>query len=189
MNKIVIDRKLLIDRLQKVIGPTTGKTTFPIFSTALIEITNRKIRFTTTDLELTMISEIEAASAQTTTFCVSVAKFLAILKEFSAETVSLDIQKTFLWITCGKCELKLHIVSAEEFPKVPVFKDTPVIKIPSSTLKEMIALTSFSVFVGEGNYVLNGILCELEADTIKLVSTDGKDFLWLLEKSQKNRRL
>lgn len=171
---IVVDRKRFIDVLQKISAPTTTKTTFPIFSTVLIDISGKKINFTTTDLELTLTSQMQIKQETQKTFCVSLAKLLSILKEFNQEQVSLKPQKGFLWITCENCELKLNIINPEEFPKQPQFRDKQVIKVLTQTLREMIRLVSFSVFIGEGNYVLSGVLAEIEKDTIKFVSTDGK---------------
>lgn len=173
---IKINRKVLLESLQKVTGPATGKTTLPIFSSVLIEIYDRKIRFISTDLELTVISHMDIADAleEKESFCVSLMKLISILKEFSSPEVTLKTQKNFLWITCENCELKLNIINADEFPKLPVFKDKEAVKVQSEDLDEMIKSTSFSVFVGEGNYVLNGVLCEIEKDFIRFVSTDGK---------------
>lgn len=171
---IVVSRKKIVEVLQKISAPTTTKSTFPIFSTVLIEILDKKIHFTTTDLELTITSQMQTNSEAQNVFCVSLTKLLSILKEFSHEQISLKPQKSFLWITCENCELKLNIINPEEFPKQPQFRDKQAIKVSTQTLKEMIRLVSFSVFVGEGNYVLSGVLTEIEKDKIRFVTTDGK---------------
>ena len=171
---IIIDRKLLISVLQCMTAPTVSKTNFPILSTVLIEFLDKKIRFTTTDLELTIISQIETDHQLNESFCVSIAKFLSILKEFNTPQVALKRQKNHLWITCENCELKLNIAPSEEFPKPPVLKDREVVKLNAETFKEMIKYASFSVFAGEGNYVLSGILCEITKNKIRLTSSDTK---------------
>ena len=79
-----------------------------------------------------------------------------------------------MWITCENCELKLNIASSGEFPKPPVLKDREVVKLSPGTLKDMIRYSSFSVFSGEGNYVLSGVLCEITKNKIRLTSSDTK---------------
>ncbi len=170
---IVIERSKLLNTLQKLNIPTL-KSSFPILSTVLIEIEEEKIKFTTTNLELTVISQIKVLSRIRQSFCVSLVKFLSILKEFSEERVSLSLQKNFLWITCENCEFKLNIIEAAEFPKIPVLKDKQVIKINSPILREMINFTNFSVFIGEANYVLTGFFCEIEGRKIKFTTSDTK---------------
>jgi DNA polymerase-3 subunit beta len=177
-----INRKLLVDNLQNISGPTQSKSTFPIFSSVLIDIQGNKISLTTTDLEMTMITEIEQTqSTKQESFCVSHKKFLSILKEFNTEIVTLKIEKNFLWIICENSEFKLNILPKEEFPKIPFFKDKHALKFKTEEINEMIEKTSFCVFVGEGSYILNGILCEIEKNHIRLISTDGKR-LALIEK-------
>jgi DNA polymerase-3 subunit beta len=61
-----------------------------------------------------------------------------------------------------------------EFPKLPKFTNQRVIKINQGDLKEMLSLVSFAVSYDETRYILNGILCQIEKDIIKLITTDGK---------------
>ncbi|MBN2120219.1 MAG: DNA polymerase III subunit beta [Candidatus Omnitrophica bacterium] len=171
---IVLDRKLLINLLHKTISPTVSKTNFPILSTVLIDFSDKKMKVTATDLELTIISYLEISQDIKASFCVSLTKFLSILKELSSVEVTLKLQKNFLWITCENCELKLNIIDPQEFPKPPTLKDKEVIKLSPEILGEMIKFSSFSVFVGEGNYVLSGIFCEIEKNKIRLTSSDTK---------------
>jgi len=132
------------------------------------------ITFTTTDLEMTMVATMESTAQKQEAFCVSLKKFLSILKEFSSEEVTLKVEKNFLWITCENGEFKLNILPKEEFPKVPVFKDKHALKLKGDDIGQMVEMTSFCVFVGEGSYVLNGTLCEIEKNLIRFVATDGK---------------
>ena len=171
---IVVRRRSLINALQKMSVSTASKTNFPILSTVLIEFVNKTVKFITTDLELTIISQLEMEQEANEAFCVSLMKFLSILKEFTADEITLKYQQNILWITCENCELKLNTVNPQDFPKPPVLRDKEAIRISSDVLREMIKFTSFSVFIGEGNYVLSGILCEIEKNKIRLTSSDTK---------------
>ena len=174
MNSIKVERRRLIEVLQKLNIISLGKTTFPVLSTVLIKGGDKKIKFTSTNLELTITSQIEIPSEFNQSFCVSLVKFLSILKEFTSEIVDLRLEKNFLWITCENCEFKLNIISAEEFPSLPVLKDKQTIRLITEILKEMINLTHFSVFTGEANYVLTGFLWEVEANILKITTSDTK---------------
>lgn len=172
--KIIVERKRLLETLQKISGPTLTKTTFPVFSMTLVELIPGKLKLSTTDLELTVISEISVEHSLKKGICVPFKKFLAIIKEFSEKEVQLWIQENILWISCEKCELKLNGIPEEEFPKLPVLKNRPVVKINSWELKRMIDLTSFSVLTQTPGHFLNGVLLEIEEEEIRMVSTDGK---------------
>ena len=71
---------------------------------------------------------------------------------------------------------------AEEFPKLPEFKDKEVIKLEQSALKQMLTLTSFAVSLDETRYILNGILFKINKNNLTLVATDGKR-LAIIEKN------
>ncbi|MCD6539293.1 MAG: DNA polymerase III subunit beta [Candidatus Omnitrophica bacterium] len=174
MNSIKVEKRKLIEILQKLNIVSSGKATLPVLSTVLIKGEGRKIKFTFTNLELTIISQIEIPSEFNQSFCVSLVKFLSILKELTSEVVDLRLEKNFLWITCENCEFKLNIISAEEFPSLPILKDRQTIKLNAEILKEMINLTYFSVFTGEANYVLTGFLWEVEANILKITTSDTK---------------
>ena len=59
-------------------------------------------------------------------------------------------------------------------PQIQEAKGVSLIKIDPQKLEEMIKLTSFCVGQEDVNYVLGGILFEIEEDKLRLVSTDGK---------------
>jgi DNA polymerase-3 subunit beta len=75
-------------------------------------------------------------------------------------------------------------LAAEEFPRLPEFKDKRVIKLEQAILKQMLNLTSFAVSIDETRYILNGILFKIQKDNLILVATDGKR-LAVIEKKLK----
>jgi DNA polymerase-3 subunit beta len=72
------------------------------------------------------------------------------------------------------CQFKIIGLPAEEFPKLPEFKDKEAIRLEQSLLKHMLNLTGFAVSLDETRYILNGILFKISKDQIHLVATDGK---------------
>jgi len=171
---IRINRKQLVENLKKISGPTMSKSTFPIFSHVLMEISPTKASFSATDLEMSIVTEIDGAFIGESSFCVQYKKIISILNELSDEEISLDVKNNVLWITCENCEFKLNIVAKEEFPNLPAFDDKNMIKLSTQGLQELIDLTAFCVFSGEGSYVLSGVLCEIEGTLVRMVGTDGK---------------
>lgn len=102
-------------------------------------------------------------------------RFSDIVRELPSGEIIISTKKNNqVDIEGNKCRFKLLGLPKEEFPKFPEFKDKEVIKIGQSIFKEMIRLTSFAVSHEESRYVLNGILLEINADTIRMVATDGR---------------
>ncbi len=172
--KINIEKNLLVDALNKIVGPTTTKQNFPILSSVLLLAEENKVKFTTTDLDVSIMALQEAEVKESGTIAVPMKRFFSIARELPSEKVKIEKVKNNLLINCGKVEVKINTLDPKEFPQVQEAKGVSLIKLDPQTTEEMIRLTSFSVGYEDVNYVLNGIFFELMENKITLVSTDGK---------------
>ena len=59
------------------------------------------------------------------------------------------------------------------FPSLPVFPTTGMVKVPSHALRTMIGKTIFAISNEESRYTLNGALLVLKPESLVMVSTDG----------------
>lgn len=180
--KFNINKEILVESLQKVLGPTTTKQNFPILGSVLIATTSDKVILTATDLDTTIICSQKGDIVTSGKVAIPMKRFLSIARELPPGEITLEATKTSLLIKCGKIEFKVNILNAEEFPQLPESKSTSLIKILPQELEEMIKLTSFCVGYEDVSYVLGGILFEIEKNKINLVATDGKRLAF----SQKN---
>ncbi len=171
---ITINRRDLVEGLKIVVGPTTTKQNFLALGSVLIETENNQVKFTTTDLDLTITTQTQAENTTAGKILVPMRRFLSIVRELPESKVTLEKLKNILLIRCGKTEFKINTVKEEEFPKIQEKKEAATIKILPETLEEMINLTSFCAGYEDVNYILSGVLFELEENKIKLVATDGK---------------
>jgi len=172
--KFILDKDILVAQLQKVFGPTATKQNFPILASVLITTTNNTVVFTTTDLDMTIVSAQKTEESTSGQVVIPMKRFFSIIRELPSQKVSIENIKNNLLIKCGKVEFKINTLNPEEFPKQPENKNTSLIKIIPQELDETIRLTSFSVGQEDVSYVLSGILFEIEKNKINLVSTDGK---------------
>ncbi len=171
--KILIEKNSLEGILQKVSGGVSNKNT-PALSSVLIESLEKKVRVTATDLELTIFYTQESEVEEKGSICVPFKSLLSLTKGLPEGKVDIKATEDKMWIKCGKCEYILNGFHKQNFPKVSTSKEKQIIRVNSEELQEMIRLTNFCAFTGESNYVLSGILFELEKDKLKLVATDGK---------------
>ncbi len=172
--KFNINREVLADALQTVVGPTMTKQNLPILNSVLLDISKNNLKLITTDLDITIISIIPANIITPGRVSVPMKRFLSIVREMPPEEITIEKAKNTLLIKCGKVEFKVNTLNAEEFPQVQENKKTSLIKIDPLKIEEMIKLTSFCVGQEDTNYVLGGILFEIIEDKIKLIATDGK---------------
>lgn len=171
---ITIGKKNLVDSLKRVVGPTTTKQDFLALGSVLIEAGEEMVKFTTTDLDLTITTKTKGEVEAPGKVLVPMRRVMAIARELPEGDVNLEKLKSILLIRCGKVEFKINTLKEEEFPKIQEKKEAVTIKALPEILEEMIQLTAFCAGYEDVNYVLSGVLFELEEDRIKLVATDGK---------------
>lgn len=181
--KFIINKEELAQKLQVIFGPTTTKQNFPILNSVLISaINNNKLKFITTDLDITIISFQEAEITETGEIAIPMKRFVSIIKELPSNKITIETIKSNLLIKCEKIEFKLNTLDPKEFPTIEEEKKASLIKINSSDLEEMIRLTSFCVGYEDTNYVLNGIFFEIFNDNINIIATDGKRLSFITKK-------
>ncbi|MBU1122003.1 MAG: DNA polymerase III subunit beta [Candidatus Omnitrophota bacterium] len=172
--KFTINKEELLDTLQKVNGPTTTKQNFPILNSVRICTEKNKLKFTTTDLDTTIIAFQEALILEEGSVAIPMKRILSIVRELPLKQITVETRKNILLIKCEKIEFKVNILNEDDFPKIEEEKKASLIKLNPEELEEMIKLTSFCVGQEETKYVLGGILFEVFENTLRMVSTDGR---------------
>jgi DNA polymerase-3 subunit beta len=173
--KIKTTKDVLLSGIQKVQNIITTKTTLPILSHILLETQPNNLKLTATDLDIGISCVIPVEVQEPGIITVPAKRFSDIIKELPGEAVDINTKKNnLIIIETESCEFKIMGLAAEDFPKLPEFKDVEVITLEQATLKEMLTLTSFAVSLDETRYILNGILLKIQQNNLILVATDGK---------------
>jgi len=170
-----VGKNSLVTAIQTVQNVITAKSILPILSNILIETQQGGIRLTATDLDIGITCVIPVDIQEQGAITIPAKRFSDIIKEFPVDIVNITTKKNNLVVIDSElCQFKIMGLAREEFPKLPEFQDKKVVKIEQTTLKEVLALTSFAVSFDETRYVLNGILFKINKGVLTLVSTDGK---------------
>jgi DNA polymerase-3 subunit beta len=173
--KIKVERGILLNGIQTVQNVITARSNLPILSNILMETQQNNLRLTATDLDVGISCVIPVESEEQGAITVPAKRFGDIIKELADDNVNITTKKNnLITINTETCQFKITGIASEEFPKLPEFKDRPVIKIGQSALKETLLLTSFAASFDETRYILNGILFRINNNNIILVATDGK---------------
>lgn len=170
-----IGRNALQKELGFVQGIVEKKNTIPVLSNILIEsIGENTIRFTGTDLDVTIRCETEAESiTRPGWMCVQARKLFDISRLLPDATVSFQREENN-WVTvqCENSHFKVVGVSREHFPEVATFKAAPI-KLPAEVFKSFIERTIFAITQEESRYTLSGAKFILDATGAKMITTDG----------------
>lgn len=173
--KIKISKENLLQGIQTVQNIVSAKATLPILSNMLIETRRDIVKLNTTDLDIGISCELPVETREEGAITIPAKRFSDIVRELPPGDIIISVKKNNqIDIEGEKCRFKLIGLPKEEFPKFPEFKNKEAVKVTQQDFKEMIRMTQFSVSHEEARYVLNGILIEIEEDTIRMVATDGR---------------
>lgn len=184
--KIKAQKDVLLNGIQTVQNVITTKSVLPILSNILIEAQEDRVRLTATDLDIGISCVIPMDIQEPGAITIPAKRFGDIIKELPSDEVLVTTKKNnLILIETQSCQFRIMGVAAEEFPKLPEFKDRDVIKLNQVNLKQMLQLTSFAVSLDETRYILNGILFKISGDDLELVATDGKRLAFIAKKLER----
>ena len=184
--KFSINKEDIISELQLIQGIVEKRNTMPILANILIEVSEKDVNLTGTDLEVGLKTHFPAEIVDSGSITVSGKKVFEIVKSLR-ENEKVEFKEAgdlLMEITSGDSEFKVLCLPKEDYPQVPEAKFEKNIVLPLNTVKEMIDKVYYAI-AQEQRYYLNGALMKLKEDSIELVSTDGHRLAYasgLLEK-------
>ncbi len=173
--KLTIAKDQIIGGLQAVQNIVGVRTTLPILSNVLLRATEGRLELTATDLDVTIVSAVEAQVSRPGATTLPVKKLFSIVRELATPELELEVDdKNCCSLRAGASFFRINGLAAEEFPPIPKFADKKHVALPQDKLKGMLRRTAFAVSTDETRYVLNGIFCSLKEHKVTLVATDGR---------------
>ncbi|MFA5068729.1 MAG: DNA polymerase III subunit beta [Candidatus Omnitrophota bacterium] len=173
--RITIQKQLLLESLQAVMGAVAAKNTLPILSNILFEADNNTISITATDLDIGITHTQEANITEQGSTTIPAKRFQDIIKEFPNEEIQITTKKNnTVSITAKHAAYKILTTPKEEFPNIPTKQNAQTITIEQKILKQMLVYTVFAMSKEETRYVLNGVCVEIEPNSIQIIATDGR---------------
>jgi len=172
--KFEVQRETILKPLQMVSGIVEKKQTQPILSNILLDLQPNKLTLTATDLEMEVIASVAVDSNDKTSVTVPVRKFLDTCKTLNeGSNVKFSMAKEKAVLTSNKTRFSLTTLPAKDFPVIDSKSKLFNLLVPQATLKRLIEKTSFAMALQDVRYYLNGLLLEINTDSLKAVATDG----------------
>lgn len=170
---IKTDVIFLQNALNKLLSVIDKRNTRPILTQILFKAKSDKIELIATDLEVSAKIIINAVVEREGIFCVNSKNIHDIIRELPKDTVSLELSDNTLNIQCNEVFYSLVVSSSEEYPTLafPEYEDS--IKMPATTLTDIINRTSFAISTDETRLFLNGIYLQEIDSKLRAVATDG----------------
>jgi DNA polymerase III subunit beta len=172
--EITVSKFELLRELTATQGVVERKTTIPILSNYLLEAIGDKLSITATDLDLSLRTSCNAKIKKEGSCTVPARKLHDYVKLLPDADITIKLlENHWVSIRCGRSNTKMVGMARSNFPSLPAFPTSGVIKIPSGVLRAMIAKTGFAIASEESRYTLNGALMVLKPESIVMVATDG----------------
>jgi len=169
-----VSRAGLFKALQKVINVIPSKTTIDILYNILMNTEDGKLRIIATDLEITQISWCDCKVEEGGSIVLPGKLLMDILREMSDTDLVFKVDKNFkISISSKFGEYKISGQNVNDYPSVPTLETEESVKIKNEFLKRMIEKTLYACSTDNLRPALTGVFCQIFADHIRMVSTDG----------------
>jgi DNA polymerase-3 subunit beta len=187
---LTVSRDNLYKALQKIINVIPSKTTIDILYNILISTENNKLKMVATDLEITQISWCDCKVTKSGSVVVPGKLLADILREMSnteLEFMKESDSKIILSSSFG--EYKISGQDVNDFPSTPSLEAQETVKIKKENFRRMIEKTLFACSSDNLRPALTGVYCQIFADHIRMVATDGHRLVKISNKDFNSKNL
>lgn len=173
--KFIVNSSALLKHLSSINGVITTNPVVPILENFLFEVENGILTVTASDLQTSMITEIEVESKETGNIAVPAKILIETLRNLPEQPVTFTIdEETYsVELSSDVGRYKLSGENATDFPKVPSVSDDFSVDISSSVLSTAINNTIFATSSDELRPAMTGVYVNLNEASTTFVATDG----------------
>lgn len=173
--KFIVSSSYLLKQLAAINGVITTNPVVPILENFLFEINDGKLTITASDLQTSMITELEVEAKENGNIAVPSKILLETLRNLPEQpvTFSIDEETYSIEINSDNGRYKLAGENATDFPKVPSVSDGNDVNISSDVLGNAINNTILATSSDELRPAMTGVYLNLSETNTTFVATDG----------------
>lgn len=173
--KFIVSSSYLLKQLSAINGVITTNPVVPILENFLFEINDGKLTITASDLQTSMITELEVEAKENGNIAVPSKILLETLRNLPEQpvTFSIDEETYSIEINSDNGRYKLAGENATDFPKVPSVSDGNDVNISSDVLGNAINNTILATSSDELRPAMTGVYLNLSDTNTTFVATDG----------------
>lgn len=173
--KAVCDRAALTRGVQLAASVATPRSPKPALGCIKVEAKANCMTLLATDLEVGIRIELEKMDIQEPgEGLVPADRLNAILRELQEDTISISATAQETKIVAPGAHFTVLGNDPADFPAVPEFPEEGVLTVEADDLLALAERTLFATAKENTRYALNGVLWEVEGNSLTLVSTDGR---------------
>lgn len=173
--KFIVNSSYLLKQLSNINGVITTNPVVPILENFLFEINKSTLTVTASDLQTSMITELNVESKEKGNIAVPARILLDTLKNLPDQPVTFSIDESTysIEISSDNGRYKLSGENATDFPKVPSVSNDFSANISSEVLARAVNNTIFATSSDELRPAMTGVYVNLGEKNTTFVATDG----------------
>lgn len=173
--KFIVNSAYLLKQLSNINGVITTNPVVPILENFLFELEKGSLTVTASDLQTSMITELQVESKEKGSIAVPARILLETLKNLPEQPVTFSIDESTysVEIISDNGRYKLSGENATDFPKVPSVSNDFSAEISSEVLSRAVNNTIFATSNDELRPAMTGVYVNLGDKNTTFVATDG----------------
>ena len=173
--KFSVSSSDLLKQLQIAGGAINSNPVLPILEDFLFSVKDNKLTISATDLETSIINEIEVMSDGNGVIAVPAKILLDTLKELPQQPITFNVNEENygIEITSAYGKYKLAGENGQDFPKIPEADGVDTIKVQAPALSQAISKTLFATSNDELRPAMTGVYFQVDFNKLTFVATDA----------------
>lgn len=152
----------------------SAKAAIPALEGVLIKAYSNTLEISGYDLEIGIVTSMEASIAEEGEIVVSARLFNDIIRKLPEEIVNIETDDRLItYITSGTADYQIVGINSVDYPELPNVDEQSSFEIKAELLKNMIRQTVFAVSDNMAKPIYTGSLFEIEDRTFRIVAVDG----------------
>lgn len=172
--EIKISRDDLIRPLSQVVGVVERRQTLPILAYVLMRHADNKLNMTGTDLEVEVSTSGSSSSGEAGEVTIPARKLFDICKSLPADAqIKIAAKGEKVVVSSGRSRFTLSTLPPADFPAIEASEWKETFTLAQKSLKSLLEATQFCMAQQDVRYYLNGLLLEINNNSLRAVATDG----------------
>ncbi len=168
------ERGNLYDVLSNVQSVIPGRSTHPVLMNVLISASGDKVSIMGTDMDVSMVGELEAKVIKDGEYALPAKKLFELLREFAPGEVHIKREKNRVEISQGAGRFYVSGVERVDYPAEDIMKDETVdFNLSVEDIKRIVTKTSFAISADVARIALSGLFLKITKGKLIAVATDG----------------
>lgn len=152
----------------------SAKATIPALEGVLIKAYRNHLEISGYDLEIGIVTELDATVIEEGEIVVSARLFNEIIRKLPEEIVNIETDERMItYINSGSADYQIVGINAAEYPELPNVEEISSLTINAELLKNMIRQTVFAVSDNMAKPIYTGSLFDIEGGIFRIVAVDG----------------